>query len=48
MVQRKIIKKFIAENKDTIKLENFSIGSPEFNAVEECCRQGKYHHILFI
>ena len=30
-------------NKDTIKLEYFPVGSPEFNAVEECWRQGKYH-----
>ena len=23
--------------------EKFPVGSPEFNAVEECWRQGKYH-----
>jgi transposase len=39
----KITKQFIADNKDTIKLEYFPLGSPEFNAVEECWRQGKYH-----
>jgi len=39
----KITRKFIAENKDTIRLEYFPVGSPEFNAVEECWRQGKYH-----
>ena len=39
----KITKKFLDENKDIIRLEYFPVGSPEFNAVEECWRQGKYH-----
>jgi transposase len=39
----KITKRFLAENKDTIRLEYFPVGSPEFNAVEECWRQGKYY-----
>ena len=39
----KITRKFLVENKDTIKLEYFPVGSPEFNAVEECWRQGKYN-----
>ena len=39
----KITKRFLAENRDTIRLEYFPIGSPEFNAVEECWRQGKYN-----
>ena len=39
----KITKRFLAENKDTIRLEYFPVGSPEFNAVEECWRQGKYN-----
>jgi transposase len=39
----KITRKFLAENKDTIRLEYFPVGSPEFNAVEECWRQGKYY-----
>jgi transposase len=39
----KITRKFLAENKDTIRLEYFPVGSPEFNAVEECWRQGKYN-----
>ena len=39
----KITKRFLDSNKDTIRLEYFPIGSSEFNAVEECWRQGKYH-----
>jgi transposase len=40
----KITTRFLDENKDTIRLEYFPVGSPEFNAVEECWRQeGKYH-----
>ena len=39
----KITRKFLAENKDTVRIEYFPVGSPEFNAVEECWRQGKYH-----
>ena len=39
----KIIRKYLAENKDKIKLEYLPVGSPEFNAVEECWRQGKYN-----
>ena len=39
----KTTRKFLAENKDTIGLEYFPVGSPEFNAVEECWRQGKYY-----
>ena len=38
----KITKRFLDSNKDTIRLEYFPVGSPEFNAVEECWRQGKY------
>jgi DDE superfamily endonuclease len=33
----------LAEKKDSIKLEYFPVGSAEFNAVEECWRQGKYN-----
>ena len=36
-------KRFLDTNKDTIRLEYFPVGSPEFNAVEECWRQGKYY-----
>jgi transposase len=39
----KTTRKFLAENKDTVRLEYFPVGSPEFNAVEECWIQGKYH-----
>jgi transposase len=39
----KITRQYLAQNKDTIRLEYFPVGSPEFNAVEECWRQGKYH-----
>jgi transposase len=38
----KITKAYLDANKDTIRLEYFPIGSPEFNASEECWRQGKY------
>ena len=39
----KITRQYLEQNKDTVRLEYFPIGSPEFNAVEECWRQGKYH-----
>ena len=39
----KITTRFLDENKHTIRLEYLPVGSPEFNAVEECWRQGKYH-----
>ena len=39
----KITRKFLDVNKNTIRLEYLPVGSPEFNAVEECWRQGKYH-----
>jgi transposase len=39
----KVTGKFLEQNKDIVRLEYFPIGSPEFNAVEECWRQGKYH-----
>ncbi len=39
----KITRKYLDVNKDTIRVEYFPVGSPEFNAVEECWRQGKYH-----
>ena len=39
----KITRRFLDANKDTIRLEYFPVGSPDFNAVEECWRQGKYH-----
>jgi transposase len=39
----KITRRFLDSNKHTIRLEYFPVGSPEFNAVEECWREGKYY-----
>ena len=36
-----IVRKYLEENKDILRVEWFPKGSPEFNAVEECWRQGK-------
>ena len=44
----KITKRFLDSNKDTIRLEYFPVGSPEFNAVEECWRQGNTIYFLGI
>ena len=41
----KIVKKYLQRNEDSLKIEYLPVGSPEFNAVEECWRQGK-HNIL--
>ena len=40
-----IVKEYLQRNLETIRMEYFPVGSPEFNAVEECWRQGK-HSIL--
>lgn len=37
----KIVKEYLQRNVDDIRVEYFPVGSPEFNAVEECWRQGK-------
>ncbi|MDN5867347.1 MAG: transposase [Candidatus Nitrosocosmicus sp.] len=37
----KMVKKYLQRNMETIKLEYFPVGSPEFNAIKECWRQGK-------
>ena len=37
----KMVKEYLQRNMETIKLEYFPVGSPVFNAVEECWRQGK-------
>ena len=37
-----MIKEYIKQNKDVLKVIYFPKGSPEFNAIEECWRQGKY------
>lgn len=42
----KIVKKYLKKNKDSIRIEYFPIGSPEFNAVEECWRQRGKHNLL--
>jgi transposase len=40
--QSKKVQEYLQENNDSIKLFYLPKGSPEFNAVEECWRQGKY------
>jgi hypothetical protein len=37
-----MVKKFMKQNKGVLKVMYFPKGSPEFNAIEECRRQGKY------
>jgi transposase len=37
-----IVKEFMKQNKGVLKVMYFPKGSPEFNAIEECWRQGKY------
>jgi transposase len=36
------IKKYLEKNKNSVRIFYLPKGSPEFNAVEECWRQGKY------
>jgi transposase len=36
------IKEYLEKNKDSVRILYLPKGSPEFNAVEECWRQGKY------
>ena len=36
------IKKYLEKNENSIRIFYLPKGSPEFNAVEECWRQGKY------
>lgn len=38
----KIVREYIEKSKDVLKVIYFPKGSSEFNAVEECWRQGKY------
>lgn len=40
--QSKKVQEYLKENSDSIKIFYLPKGSPEFNAVEECWRQGKY------
>jgi transposase len=37
-----IVREYIEQNKDALKIMYFPKGSSEFNAIEECWRQGKY------
>jgi transposase len=39
----KIVQEYLQRNEDSVKMEYFPVGSPEFNAVEECWKQGKYN-----
>jgi transposase len=39
----KVVQKYLQRNEDSVRIEYFPVGSPEFNAVEECWRQGKYN-----
>ena len=41
----KIVKDYILINRYDIKVKYFPVGSPEFNAVEECWRKGR-HNVL--
>jgi transposase len=40
------VKEYLKENKDSVRILYFPKGSPEFNAVEECWRQGKYNLLV--
>lgn len=37
----KVVQDYLQKNKDSMRIEYLPVGSPEFNAVEECWRQGK-------
>ena len=41
----KEVNEYLQRNVDNVRVEYFPVGSPEFNAVEECWRQGK-HNLL--
>ena len=40
--QAKKVLEYLEENKDSLRIAYLPKGSPEFNAVEECWRQGKH------
>lgn len=40
------VRQYLQDNSDRIKVEYLPKGSPEFNAVEECWRQGKDHLLI--
>jgi len=37
-----MVREYIKQSKDVLKVIYFPKGSSEFNAIEECWRQGKY------
>lgn len=37
-----MVREYIKKSKDVLKVIYFPKASPEFNAIEECWRQGKY------
>ncbi len=39
----RVVKEYLQRYSDIIRMEYFPVGSPEFNAIEECWRQGKYN-----
>ena len=41
----RVVQEYLHRNEDGMKIEYFPVGSPKFNAVEECWRQGK-HKVL--
>ena len=41
-----MVREYIKQNKDVLKVIYFPKGSSEFNAIEECWRQGKYNLLV--
>ena len=41
-----MIKEYMTQSRDALKVIFFPKGSPEFNAIEECWRQGKYNLLV--
>jgi hypothetical protein len=41
-----MVREYIKQNKDVLKVIYFPKGSSEFNAIEECGRQGKYNLLV--
>ncbi len=38
----KLVSEYMQKSADSVRIEYLPVGSPQFNAVEECWRQGKY------